>query len=254
MSFTDDRKAPAVAIVNKALVDRYFPNGAAIGKRIWQGGRQRPSTEIIGVVADGRTGDLTKPPEPEVYLSLWQNSAFSKDLVVRTSADPHSVMSAVQRELRAVDPTVAVENMKTLDDVRGESLASRTFAMRLLVGFSVVATVLTLVGIYGVLSLSVAARRREIAIRAAVGAAAGDIRRLVLADASRLIAGGVVSGIVASAVLTRVLQSFLFEVSPADPATLASMGVLFAVVALLACWVPTHRAANIAPLEALRCE
>jgi len=251
---TDDRKAPAVAIVNKALVDRYFPNGGAIGKRIWQGGRQRPSTEIIGVVANGRTGDLAKPPEPEVYLSLWQNSAFSKDLVVRTSADPRSVMSAVQRELRAVDPTVAVENMKTLDDVRGESLASRTFAMRLLVGFSVVASVLTLVGIYGVLSLSVAARRREIAIRAAVGAGARDIRRLVLADASRLIAGGVVSGIVASAVLTRVLQSFLFEVSPADPATLASMGLLFAVVALLACWVPTHRAANVDPLEALRCE
>jgi len=189
-----------------------------------------------------------------VYLSLWQNSAFSKDLVIRTSADPRAIMSSVQRELRAVDPTVAVENMKTLEDVRGESLASRTFAMRLLVGFSIVASALTLVGIYGVLSLSVAARRREIAIRAAVGAGGRDIRRLVLGEASRLIAGGVVSGIVASIVLSRVLQSFLFEVSPDDPATLVSMGLLFAVVSLLACWVPTRRAANVDPLEALRCE
>jgi putative ABC transport system permease protein len=251
---TDDRKAPPVAIVNKALVDRYFPGGGAVGKRLWMGGRQRPSTEIVGVVTNGRTGDLTMPPEPEVYFSLWQNSAFSKDLVVRTSADPRAVMASIQRELRAVDPTVAVENMKTLDEVRGESLASRIFAMRLLVGFAAVASVLTLVGIYGVLSLSVAARRREIAIRAAVGAGGRDIRRLVIGEAARLIAGGVASGIAAAVVLSRVLQSFLFEVSPADPLTLAVMGLLFTGVALLACWVPTRRAVNVDPLEALRCE
>jgi len=251
---TDERKAPAVAIVNKALVDRYFPTGGAIGKRLWMGGRKGPSFEIVGVVTNGRTGDLTKPPEPEVYFSLWQNSAFSKDLIVRTPADPRAIMSAVQRELRAVDPTVAVENMKTLDDVRGESLASRIFAMRLLVGFAAVASVLTLVGIYGVLSLSVAARRREIAIRAAVGAGRHDIRRLVLGEASRLIAWGIASGIVAAVLLSRVLQSFLFEVSPADPLTLAVMCLLFAIVALLACWVPTRRAASVDPLEALRCE
>ena len=122
------------------------------------------------MVTNGRTDDLTRPPEPEIYLSLWQASAFSKDLVVRTAADPRSLMAAIQRELRAVDPTVAVENMKTLEQVRADSLASQTFAMQLLVGFSVVASVLTLVGIYGVLSLSVASRRREIAMRAAIGA------------------------------------------------------------------------------------
>jgi putative ABC transport system permease protein len=251
---TDDRKAPLVALVNKAMVDRYFPVGGAIGKHIWMGGRSGRSFEIIGVVANGRTGDLARPPEPEVYFSLWQNSAYSKDLVVSTAADPRAVMAAVRRELRAVDPTVAVENMRTLDDIRGESLASRTFAMRLLVGFAAVASVLTLVGIYGVLSLSVAARRREIAIRAAIGAGRRDISWLVLGEASRLIAGGVASGIVAAVALSRVLQSFLFEVSPADPLTLAVMGLLFAVVALLACWAPTRRAAGVDPLEALRCE
>src|SRR5262249_54360275 len=147
-----------------------------------------------------------------------------------------------------------IENLRTLDDIRGQSLASRTFAMRLLVGFAGVATVLTLVGIYGVLTLSVAGRRREIAIRAAVGAGRSDIRRLGLAEALRLIVGGIIAGGVASVALSRMLQSFLFDVTPADPLTLAVMGALFATVALLACWVPTRRAASVDPLEALRCE
>src|SRR6266851_353858 len=251
---SDEGKTINVAIVNQAFADRYFPHANTIGRKIWLNGRDKPATEIVGEVSNGRTDDLTQAASPEVYLSLWQATAFSKHLLIRTTADPRAVLVAVERELRAVDPTAAVESPKTLEQIRGDSQASRTFAMQLLVGFSVVASVLTLVGIYGVLSLSVAARRREIAIRAAIGAGGRDIRRLVLADASRLIAGGVVSGIVASAVLTRVLQSFLFEVSHADPATLAGMGALFAVVALLACWVPTHRAANVDPLEALRCE
>jgi putative ABC transport system permease protein len=121
-----------------------------------------------GVREHTRTGNLTQPPQPEIYLSLWQASAFSKDLVIRVTADPRSLMAAIQRELRAVDPTVAVENMKTLEEVRADSVASQTFAMQLLVGFALAASVLTLVGIYGVLSLSVASRRREIAVRAAV--------------------------------------------------------------------------------------
>ena len=189
-----------------------------------------------------------------MYLSLWQNRAFSKDLVIRTAGDPRSVMAAVQRELRSVDPTVAVENVRTLDDIRVESLASRIFATRLLIGFAAAASVLTLIGIYGVLSLSVTARRREIAIRAAVGAGARDIRHLVLGEAARLIAGGVAAGVVAALVLSRVLKSFLFDVSPTDPLTLAAMGALFAVVALAACWAPTRRASRVDPIEALRAE
>jgi hypothetical protein len=112
---------------------------------------------------------LTRAAAPEVYLSFWQNGAFSKDLVVRMAADPLSVAAGVQRELRLAEPTVAVENIRTLDDIRRTSLTSRSFAMQLLVGFSIVGTALTLVGIFGVISLSVASRRREIAIRAALG-------------------------------------------------------------------------------------
>jgi putative ABC transport system permease protein len=251
---TDVRNAPGVAIVNQTLASRYFSGGPAIGKKIWLGSRTGPAMEIVGVVSDARTADLTHGAEPEVYFSLWQNSAFSKDLIVRTASDPRSVAAAVLRELRGVDPTVAVENMKTLEQVRDDSLASRTFAMRLLVGFSIVGSVLTLVGIYGVLSLSVASRRRELAIRTAVGAQRGDLRRLILGEGARLIAGGVAAGCVAAFVLSRALRSFLFEVEPTDPTMLAGAAILFASIGLLACWVPTRRAADVDALDALRCE
>ena len=156
--------------------------------------------------------------------------------------------------MRSVDPTAAIENVKTLEQIRDDSLASRTFAMNLLAGFSAVASVLTLVGIYGVLSLSVASRRRELAIRSALGAQQKDISRLIFGEGFRLIAGGVLVGVVLALVLSRVLRSFLFEVQPGDPLTLVSVGALFLAVGLLACWVPVRRARNVDPLEALRYE
>ena len=251
---TDIEHAPRVAVVNQALADRYFPHTAAIGKKLWLGERKNPPMEIVGVVANGRTDDLTRAGNPEIYLSLWQAGAFSKHLVIRSAADPRSIMAAVQRELRSVDPAAAVENVKTLDRIRGDSLASRTFAMQLLAGFAVVGSVLTLVGIYGVLSLSVASRRRELAIRSAVGAQQRDIRNLIFGEGFRLIAGGVLAGMAAALVLSRVLRSFLFQVEPGDPVTLIGVALLFAGVAMLACWVPTRRAAKVDPVEALRYE
>ena len=251
---SDHRKAPPVAVVNKAFADRYFPGSTAVGRKFWTGGRNRPATEIIGVVANGRTADLTQNSEPEIYLSMWQASAFSKHLLVRTAADPRAIMAGIQREIHAVLPTAAVENMKTLEDVRDDSLAARTFAMQLLVGFSLVGSVLTLIGIYGVLSLSVASRRREFAIRAAVGAETRDIRNLIIGEGSRLIAGGIGAGLVAAVALSRVLRAFLFGVEPTDPLTLIGVGGLFAAVAMLACWAPTRRAASVDPTEALRYE
>ena len=251
---TDDNKAPMVAIVNQAFVDRYVPNGAVLGKKLWFGGMDSKPNEIIGVTANSRTGDLTQAAEPEIYASLWQFSAFSKHLVVRTKADPGTLIAAIQRELRAVDPTVAVENAKTLEQIRSDSLASRSFAMDLLIGFSLVGSVLTLVGIYGVLSLSVASRRRELAIRTAVGAQPGDLRNLVLGEGLRLIATGVGLGMATALALAGVLRSFLFGLQPTDPMNLVSVGFLFFAVALLACWVPTRRAAKASPLDALRYE
>ena len=254
---SDERKRdemPNVAIVNQAFVDRYFPRANPIGRKIWLNGRDKAAAEIVGEVSNGRTDDLTQEASPEIYLSLWQATAFSKHLVIRTAADPRAVLIAVERELRAVDPTAAIENPKTLQQIRDDSLASRTFAMQLLVGFSVVGSVLTLVGIYGVLSLSVASRRRELAIRSAVGAEQKDIRNLIFGEGFRLIASGVLAGIALAIVLSRVLRTFLFNVQPSDPTTLIVVGMLFVGVALLACWVPVRRAAKVDPLEALRYE
>jgi len=252
---SDSKDRPSVAIVNQAFVDRYFDKQNAIGKKLWfDWGQPKPTVEIIGVVSNGRTDDLTQAAEPEVYLSLWEAPAFSKHLVVRTAADPRAVVAAVERELRGVDSSAAVENVKTLEQIREDSLASRSFAMELLVGFSIVGSVLTLVGIYGVLSLSVASRRRELAIRTAVGAERSDIQKLVFGEGFRLIAGGVVAGLLAAILLSGALKTFLFDVKPLDPLTLVVVGFLFVAVALLACWAPTRRAAKVNPLEALRYE
>jgi putative ABC transport system permease protein len=218
------------------------------------GGRKGPSFEIVGVVTNGRTGDLTRQPNRKCISRCGRTPAFSKDLIVRTPADPRAIMSAVQRELRAVDPTVAIENMRTLDDVAASRWRRGSSRCGCWSVSPRSASVLTLVGIYGVLSLSVAARRREIAIRAAVGAGRRDIRRLVLGEASRLIAGGIAAGIVAAVLLSRVLQSFLFEVSPADPLTLRGHGPAVCdrgAPGVLDADAPRRR---VDPLEALRCE
>jgi putative ABC transport system permease protein len=251
---TDDNKSPRVAIVNQAFANRYFLHEDAIGRKIWFDSRNKPGIEIVGEIANSRTDELTQKASPEVYLPLWQATAFSKHLVVRTTADPRAVVVAVERELHAIDPTAAVENVKTLEQIRDDSLASRTFAMQLLIGFSLVGSALTLVGVYGVLSLSVASRRRELAIRSALGAQQKNIRQLIFGEGFQLIVGGVLAGVVLAMVVSRVLRSFLFGVQPSDPATLLIVGALFSAVALLACWGPVRRATLVDPLEALRYE
>src|SRR5262245_4619593 len=127
---TDNLDAPRVAIINQAFASRYFPQADPIGKKLWSRGRRDRQIEIIGVVANGRTDDLTKAAEPEMYDSAWQSGAFTKHLLVRTEADPRALMASVQRELRAIDPTVSIENLKTLEEIRSDSQASRSFAMR----------------------------------------------------------------------------------------------------------------------------
>jgi putative ABC transport system permease protein len=252
--FNDGEDAPPVAIVNQAFADRYFPGTTKLGKKIWLLGPRKPHATIVGVVANSRTDDLTRHATPEIYGSFWQYTAFSKHLLVNAEAEPLSIASAVQSALREVNPHAAVEHIKTFDQIRDDSLAGRTFAMELLVGFAGIGCLLTLVGIYGVLSLSVASRRREIAIRTAIGAERRDIRTLILSDGLRLIAVGIVAGLVGSLALSRLLRSFLYEVEPNDPATLLAVATLLIAVALLACWAPTRRATRVDPMRTLRSE
>jgi putative ABC transport system permease protein len=146
-SASDDGEDTPVADVNQAFVDRYLEGSVALGRRYT---RRSSGTlvEIVGVVSDGRTDNLTQRAQPEIYLSLWQAGAFSKHLVVRTAGDSRATVVDVQQALRAVDPTAAVENVMTLDQIRSDSLASRNFAMQLLIGFAFLACVLTLGSIY----------------------------------------------------------------------------------------------------------
>lgn len=251
---SDDDKAPGVAMVNEAFVDRFFSGNAALEKKIWLNGRDRPPLTIVGVIADMRADDLSRSAEPQVYLPLWQATAFSKHLLVRTAANPESMAAAIQTELHAINPAVAVEHVEPLERIQQASLAPRTFAAQLLVAFAIAACILTLVGVYGVLALSVAARRREIAIRSAVGAQQSNIRRLVFREGLRLVGAGALAGVVASVALSRTLSAFLFAAQPTDPLVLGGVLAAFLLVVLLACWAPTRRATRIAPAEALRAE
>jgi len=251
---SDNDNAPRVVLINQAAANRYFPGKSAVGRNLRFAGNRTNLLEVVGVLADARTDALTEAAEPEVYFSFWQSGAFSKHLIVRTHGDPHSLAFAVEKQLRAIDPTVSVENIKTLEEIRADSVAARTFAMNVLVGFAVVACLLATVGIYGVLSLAAGSRRTEIAIRMAVGAQRGDVLRLILRDGIRLAAIGVGVGIVVAFAPAAGLKTYLFGIGAADPLTLAAMVVLVMAITLMTCWIPARRAARVDPLMALRNE
>jgi putative ABC transport system permease protein len=251
---TDDVNGRPVVIVNQTFAKRYLSGANPLGRQMRFAGDLKRSLEIVGIVSDTRTDSLSGGAEPEVYLPFWQSGAFSKHLVVRAGADPRSLAALVRREVHAVDPTAAVEHVTTMTEIRRESLAPRTFAMRLLIGFSVLATALALVGVYGVLALSVESRLKEIAVRKAIGAQARDIVQLILGDGLRMIAAGVVLGAVAAMVLGRALEGYLFGVRAADPLSLLAAGLAFLVVALGASALPAIRAARADLLLALHQE
>ena len=248
---TDDGEARRVAIVNTAFARRYF-GGRAMGRAFTFPGNQKRPVQIVGIIADTRTELLNEGASPELYVPFWQNGAFSKHLVVRAAGDPVLLVDAVRRELRAVDSTSAIEHVTTMAEIRRASVAKQTFAMQLLVGFAIVATLLAIVGLYGVLSISVGSRAKELAVRQAVGAQWSHVVRLVLGEGARLVVAGVGLGLVAALLLGRVLETLLFDVRPADPLALAAAAVLFALIALLACWLPARRAGRLNLMEALR--
>ena len=191
--------------------------------------------------------------EPEFYLSYWHVPTPFKSLVIRTTGDPRTVIVGVQKVLRAVDPRVAIEDVRTFEQIRNDSIAPQLFTMRLLICFSILAGTLALIGVYGVLSLSVASRRQEMAIRMAVGAQRQNVFGLILSEGLRLVGAGVVIGAAVAIASTRVLRALLFGVEPTDPLTFATMVLLFVAV-VLACYIPARRASKVDPMAALRHE
>jgi putative ABC transport system permease protein len=248
---SDSGDAPLVAIVNATFVRRYIGDGPAVGRQIKVAGDARPQT-IVGVIADTRTERLGESPEPEFYAPFRQRGPFSKHLVVRAAGDPLALAPQVRAALRAIQPTVAVEHVTTMDAIREASTAAQTFALRLLAAFAIVATLLAAIGLYGVLSLSVGARTKELAVRQAIGATRPQIVALVLGEGARLVALGVAGGLAGALLVGRLLQALLYDVSATDPASLAGAALAFAGVATLACLLPAWRAGRGEILTALR--
>jgi putative ABC transport system permease protein len=246
------------AVINEVLARQCFPGSNPIGKkfRFKLPFNTAPfrDAEVIGVASNSRDEDLTQEPKPEFYLSYWQLPTPGKTLVVRAAGDPRSAMSGVLHVLRAADPTVDIEDVKTLEQIRDDSIAPQLFTMRLLTGFSILAAALALVGIYGGLSLSVASRRQEMAIRMAVGAQRQNIFGLIFGEGLKLVAAGLFIGVGVALASARILRALLFGVEPGDPLTFAAVAVLFMAVAALSCYFPARRATQIDPMEALRYE
>ena len=248
----DTSQSPATILINETLARRFIPGEDPIGKHLITFGRPH---EIAGVVGDARQGALNLPPSPEIYFPNTQR-AFGQQvsLVVRTNVDPASLGDAVRRAAQSVNPDAPVFRVRTMREVIAGSMAQERFNTILMTLFAVVAMLLGAVGLYGVMAYSVTQRTREIGIRVALGARRADVLRLVIRQGLRLVALGLALGLMAALALTRLMKRLLFEVSATDPMTFAGVALLLALVALLACWIPARRAANVDPMVALRCE
>ena len=248
----DTPQSPATILINETLASRFFSGKDPIGKRLIAFNSPR---EIVGVVGDARQGALNLPSSPEIYFPNTQH-AFGQQvtLVVRTNVDPASLSDAVRRAAQSVNPDAPVFRVRTMREVIAVSIAQDRFNTILMALFAVVAMLLSLVGLYGVISYSVTQRTREIGIRLALGAQAGDVLKLVLRQGLALTLAGVLIGLVAAFALTRLLSKLLFGVSPTDALTFIVITLLLTFVALLACLVPAQRATKVDPMVALKLE
>jgi predicted permease len=250
---TDDSTSLAVGIVDATLADRYWKGADALGKRIRVGGDTMWFT-IIGVVGTVRDGDPALPPEPHLYVSIPQAGGNPLSLAIRTNGSSAGVIPTVRRAVIETEPAIPLDDVKTLSSIIDQTFATRRLTKLLLGGFALVALMLAAVGIYGVMSLHVANRRREFGIRLAIGADPRSLVRLVLGEGAMLAALGVVLGIGGAIAVTRSLGSLLYDVSPTDPTVLMALPLLLAAIALAACYVPARRAARSDPLSVLRAD
>jgi len=258
----DDRDrhgSTPVVIITETLARQFFPNEDPIGKRIKPGintieGEKTTMREIIGVVGDVRNRSLDTAPKQAYYVPQTQVPFDQMVMVIKTGDDPHNLISAATKQVSAMDQDIPVFGVKTMEEYLSTSVAAPRFSTTLLTIFAGVALVLTVVGLYGVMSYSVAQRRNEIGIRLALGAQSRDVLLMIVKQGSLLIGLGLVIGLSGAFALTRLIASMLFGVTAKDPLTFTAVGVLLAAVALLACYVPALRATKVDPMEALRYE
>ena len=248
----DGPDAGGTILINEALARAYLAGRDPIGLRVTSFGEPR---RIVGVVGDVRLERLEEDPTPALYLPHAQTRAErSLSLVVRTRGAPEAALATVRQELRAVERSAAIHQVRTMEEVLAERLAQPRFAALVLLLFSVLALALAAVGIYGVISYAVGRRTREIGIRIALGARGTGIFALVVGQGMRLIGAGVALGLAAAVAGSRYVESLLFGVRPLDPLVLGGVTAFLVVVGVLACWVPAWRASRIDPVAALRYE
>jgi putative ABC transport system permease protein len=251
---SDDSASTPVIILSESFARRIFLDGDALGRRIRSWRDENVLREVIGIVGDVRYSGLGEEPDPLVYVPHAQNAWSSMALVARSSADPSGAVAGIRRLVRELDPDLAVADVRTMPEVLDESLASPRFTTLLLSIFAAIALVLAAIGLYGIISYSVAQRTRELGIRLALGADAPHVRALVLRQGMTLTAAGLVIGLVGATAMSRVLSSLLYEVSTTDPPTFVAISALLATVALIATYVPARRATRVDPVVALRAE
>lgn len=255
----DEHSSAPVAIVTESFARQYFPGEEAVGKRIKPGittwdNEDDVVREIVGVVADVRNRALNSAPQPAYYLPQSQVPFTQLTMVLKTAGDPHALVSSVNREVANLDPELPVFSVKTMEEYISESVAGPRFNTTLLSIFAAVALLLTIIGLYGVMSYSVAQRTNEIGIRMALGAQTRDVLGLIVRQGVQMVLLGLGVGILGALALTRLLSTLLFGVTTKDPITFVVISGLLASVALLACFLPALRATRVDPLEALRCE
>ena len=255
----DQRGGPGVAIINETLAARYFPDEDPIGRRITQVGANQndgdpEQWEIVGVIGDVHHSSLTKPATPELYLPFQQNSWSWGNFMVRTTNDPTTLTRSFTNEIQTGDRTVPVTNVEPLTQAISNTVAQTRFYTFLFAVFGATGLILTMTGIYSVISYTASQRTQEVGIRMALGAQTRDVLRLIVRQGMATAMIGVAIGLAAAFGLTRLMTSLLFSVTATDPLTFVAIPIMLTGVALAACFLPARRAARVDPMVALRYE
>jgi putative ABC transport system permease protein len=260
----DNAGAPAAAVINEAFVRRFFDGKEALGQQLLVGrGLGDPLRQVVGVVKDVKQFGLDKPSPPMVFFPIPQMSdklmavirAFtSANFTIRSAVPESALTDAIKREIAAIDSTLPLSEISSMNEIAARSIANQRFNMMLLALFASLGLLLAAVGIYGVVAYSVELRTNEIGIRLALGAQPNSVLALVLKHGFALAAAGVVFGLGASIVLTRLLTTMLFGVTATDPLTFAAIPLMLILVSLAASYIPARRATKVDPIVALRCE
>jgi putative ABC transport system permease protein len=256
LNATDGFGAPNVVVINRSMERMFWPRESAVGHRIKTGGRNSSWRTIVGVIADIKNAGVDHPTGTELFVpyAQYEGGASTGYLAVRAQGDPMALTNAVRAQVQALDRTLPVSSVRSLEDVLNADRSRPRFLTTILTLFSGLSLALAALGIYGVISYAVAQRTNEIGIRIALGAQSGDVLRMVGAAGLRMAVTGTVVGAIGAFALTRFMDRMLFGVSALDVATFGAMAGVLILVTLLACYIPARRATRVDPLIALRYE